>query len=67
MATKGPKKTLDVQANIWWSSTGIITIATRQPHHMISTVNGEPKNVRGNPNLYNKLAKLLKDAGYDEP
>jgi hypothetical protein len=73
MATKGAKKTLNVQANIWWDSRpGSITIkvwpeGSHATGGIISTVNSDPKNVRGNPNLYNKLGKLLKNAGFEEP
>ena len=32
-----------------------------------STVNAKADSARGNPHLFNKLAKLLRDAGADHP
>jgi hypothetical protein len=35
--------------------------------HGFSTVNADPASERGNPHLFNKLAKTLRDAGKSHP
>ena len=35
--------------------------------HGLSTVNGDASSARGNPHLFNKLAKVLRDEGKPHP
>jgi len=37
------------------------------PGHGLSTVNGNAGSARGNPHLFNKLAKVLRDEGKPHP
>ena len=37
------------------------------PGHGLSTVNGDGLSKRGNPHLFNKLAKVLRDQGKPHP
>ena len=37
------------------------------PGHGLSTINSNPDSKRGNPHLFNKLAKALRDAAKPHP
>lgn len=37
------------------------------PDHGLSTVNGTADSARGNPHLFNKLGKVLRDQGKPHP
>lgn len=61
-------KSVNLNVRIWYDpEQGIIRLASSDGHDLITTVNGEAKNARGHPNLFNKLAKCLRDAGKPAP
>jgi hypothetical protein len=59
-------KTGRVTLGVWFGEkTGGIHLSI--PGHGLSTVNGDPASKRGNPHLFNKLAKVLRDQGKPHP
>ncbi len=59
-------KTMKLDLGIWYNEkTGHIHLAAVD--QFISTVSLDPKSIRYHPNLYNKLAKCLADAGLPYP
>ncbi|MGE3744616.1 MAG: hypothetical protein AB7G25_02670 [Sphingomonadaceae bacterium] len=51
---------------IWYDETaGDIHLSI--PGHGLSTLNGKATSARGNPHLFNKLAKALRDEGKPHP
>ncbi len=57
-------KRVNMAIGIWYNEeSGHIHIQSSDFGGFISTVNRNPESVRGNPNLYNKLACCLKEAG----
>ncbi len=60
------KKTAYPRIGIWFGSEkGDIHLSTEG--HGLSTVNANAASHRGNPHLFNKLAKALKDSGKASP
>ncbi|UQD76905.1 hypothetical protein JEY40_21430 [Bradyrhizobium japonicum] len=52
----------------WYDQkTGHIHLTVPGTSWFHTTVNNNPKSVRGNPNLYAKLARALKEAGVPGP
>ncbi|HET7576792.1 MAG TPA: hypothetical protein VFK19_09560 [Sphingomicrobium sp.] len=52
----------------WFNpETGHIHLTLPHSKWFHSTVNPDPASVRGHPNLYNKLARALKEAGVPGP
>ena len=61
-------KTAYLQVGIWFNEdTKHIYIATNESGGFISTVCDDPSSKRGNPNLYGKLSKILRDKGLPSP
>ena len=59
-------KTGSVTIGLWFDEeAGDIHLSF--PGHGLSTVNGDPASKRGNPHLFNKLAKVLRDQGKPHP
>jgi hypothetical protein len=59
-------KTGQVTIGLWFDEqAGDIHLSI--PGHGLSTVNAEPSSKRGNPHLFNKLAKVLRDQGKPHP
>ena len=58
---------LDDVSICWNEASGKIHIYVKGEAGFASTVSADPGNVRGNPNLFNKLAKCLKAAGAPHP
>ena len=59
-------KTVRLDVGIWFNDqTGQIHIAAKGK--FISTVSGDPKSKRYHPNLYDKLAAVLRDADKPHP
>lgn len=50
-----------------WFSEDVGDIHLSIAGHGLSTVNGDPASKRGNPHLFNKLAKALRDEGKPHP
>ena len=64
--TKGSGKTGTLTIGLWFDETaGDIHLSI--PDHGLSTVNADPTSKRGHPHLFNKLAKVLRDAGKPHP
>ena len=59
-------KTAQVTIGLWFDEVGG-DIHLSIPDHGLSTVNGEASSKRGNPHLFNKLAKVLRDQGKPRP
>lgn len=59
-------KTAYVQLGVWFDE-GAGDIHLSIPGHGLSTVNGNAGSKRGNPHLFNKLAKVLRDQGRPHP
>jgi len=59
-------KTGQVTLGIWYDEeAGDIHLSI--PGQGLSTVNGNTESKRGNPHLFNKLAKVLRDQGKPHP
>ena len=55
-------KTAEVTIGLWFDEEAG-DIHLRIPGHGLSTVNPDPASKRGNPHLFNKLAKVLREQG----
>lgn len=55
-------KSVTAQVSIWMKPNGHIAIAS-QKEDFISTVSNDPDSKRYHPNLYRKLAKVLRENG----
>ena len=63
---EGSGKTGQVTMGLWFDEqAGDIHLSI--PGHGLSTVNGDALSKRGNPHLFNKLAKVLRDQGKPHP
>lgn len=59
-------KTGQVTIGLWFEEeAGDIHLSI--PSQGLSTVNGDAASKRGNPHLFNKLAKVLRDQGKPHP
>jgi hypothetical protein len=59
-------KTVTVTIGLWYDElAGDIHLSI--PGHGLSTVNGDAASKRGNPHLFNKLAKVLRNQGKVHP
>jgi hypothetical protein len=59
-------KTASVTIGLWFDEkAGDIHLSI--PDHGLSTVSADAANKRGNPHLFNKLAKALRDQGKPHP
>ena len=64
--TERSGKTAQVTIGLWYmEDAGDIHLNI--PGHGLSTVNGNAESKRGNPHLFNKLAKVLRDQGKPHP
>ena len=68
MSASGSGKTVYLEVGVWWNeATGHIHLAAKDVEGFITTVCDDPASIRGHPNLFMKLAKVLKDAGAPHP
>jgi hypothetical protein len=59
-------KTGQITVGLWFEEdAGDIHLSI--PGHGLSTINGDPASKRGNPHLFNKLAKVLQEQGKPHP
>ncbi len=59
-------KTGSISLGLWFNEkAGEIHLSI--PGHGLSTINGASQSKRGNPHLFNKLAKVLRDQGKPHP
>ena len=64
--TERSGKTGQVTINLWFDEeAGDIHLSI--PGQGLSTVNDDAESKRGNPHLFNKLAKVLRDQGKPHP
>ena len=64
--TERSGKTGSVTIGLWFDeAAGDIHLSI--PGHGLSTVNTDASSKRGNPHLFNKLAKVLRDQGKPHP
>lgn len=64
--TERSGKTAYPKIGVWFDDVaGDIHLSI--PGHGLSTINGNPESKRGNPHLFNKLAKALRDDGKPHP
>ena len=64
--TERSGKTASATLGLWYDeAAGDIHLSI--PGHGLSTVNAAADSKRGNPHLFNKLAKLLRDQGKPHP
>jgi hypothetical protein len=62
------KKTAYLKIGVWFNeATEHIHISSQDGGGFISTVCNDPNNKRGNPNLYGKLGKILRENGLPSP
>jgi hypothetical protein len=60
-------KTVNLEVRIWWDEAdGHIHMAAKK-EGLITTVTADPNSVRCHPNLFMKLAKVLRDHGAPYP
>jgi len=59
-------KRAEVTLGLWYNADSN-DIRFDIPGHGLSTVNGDAASKRGNPHLFNKLAKLLREQGKPHP
>ena len=59
-------KTAQITLGIWYDAEAD-EIHLSIPAQGLSTVNGNPDSKRGNPHLFNKLAKVLREQGKPHP
>lgn len=61
-------RTVYLSVGAWYDAeTGHIHLTVPSSGWFHSTVNNNPESVRGHPNLYRKLARVLKEAGKPYP
>lgn len=64
--SKSSGKTGQVTLGVWFDEA-VGDIHMSIPGHGLSTVNSDTASKRGNPHLFNKLAKVLRDQGKPYP
>jgi hypothetical protein len=68
MRTSKPGKSVYLNVGIWFNEeTGNIHLTAQNVEGFHTTVNSRPDSVRSHPNLFAKLAKVLKGAGAPHP
>lgn len=61
-------KYIEMNVRFWYDDEQLtINMATKDGSGFITTINREPANPCGHPNLFNKLAKCLRDADKPAP
>lgn len=66
--TSEPGNSVYVEMGVWWDeSQGQIHLTAKNVLGFHTTVSPNPESKRGHPNLFAKLAKLLKDNGAPYP
>lgn len=61
-------KSVYVRMGVWYDGeNGHIRLTVPGSRWFHTTVSNDPTSVRGNPNLYSKLARVLREAGAPAP
>jgi hypothetical protein len=63
---KSSGKTVSVEIGLWYDEERD-HIAIRIPGHDLTSVKNDPASKRGNPSLFKKLGRVLRDAGAKHP
>ena len=68
MKASGPGKTVYLEVGIWWNEAqGHIHLTAKGVEGFHTTICNDVASKRGHPNLFMKLAKVLRDAGAPHP
>lgn len=68
METSKPGNAVYLEMGVWYDKDqGHIHLTAKNVHGFHTTVSGDPASKRGHPNLFNKLARVLKNAGAPYP
>lgn len=68
MRSSEPGKSVYLDVGIWYDEQqGHIHMTAKDVQGFHTTVAPNPESKRGHPNLFNKLAKCLRDAGAPHP
>ena len=68
MRTSKPGKSIYLDMGVWYDEgTGHIHLTAKNVKGFHATVTDDPISKRGNPNLFAKLARCLKEAGAPHP
>jgi len=68
MEVSKPGKSVYLNVGIWYDEKqGHIHLTAKNVEGFHSTITDDPNSVRGHPNLFWKLAKVLKEAGAPHP
>jgi hypothetical protein len=63
-----PGKSVYLEMGIWWDEAqGHIHMTAKNVPGFHTTICADPSSVRGHPNLFMKLAKVLRDQGAPHP
>ena len=66
--TSGPGNSVYMEVGIWWNKAqGHIHLTAKNVDGFHTTVSNDTTSKRGHPNLFRKLAKVLRDAGAPHP
>lgn len=66
--TSKPGKSVYLEMGVWWDADQEqIHLTAKNVEGFHTTVSGDPNSKRGHPNLFVKLAKLLRDQGAPHP
>jgi hypothetical protein len=67
MRVSGKDKTVTFEISVWWNPDDqSFHVSRRDGGKFILTVNRDPTSLRGHPNLFRELSKVLKAAGAPE-
>lgn len=68
METSKPGNSVYLEMGVWYDKEqGHIHLTAKNVHGFHTTINSDPTSKRGHPNLFAKLAKVLKDGGAPFP
>ena len=68
MRTSEPGNSVYLEIGVWYKEeTGSIHIASNDVPDFHTTVRADAKLKRGHPNMFRKLAKILRDSGAPAP
>ena len=68
MKTSKPGNSVYLDVGVWYDEEqGQIHLTAKNVEGFHTTVSNDPESKRGHPNLFGKLAKVLKDAGAPYP
>ena len=68
MKTSKPGNSVYLDVGVWYDEEQAqIHLTAKNVEGFHTTVSNDPESKRGHPNLFGKLAKVLKDAGAPHP